>query len=266
MSVPYGQRIRRARTGRGQSLDALASEVGISKAYLSLIETGRLANPPVDAKLVRLESALGFTAGELVREAQIARTPPDIRAALATLAGGVGVNLDAAYLSGMLQKAVDARAVDVETVALAAVPVINRVSAGGPTEFTDLSHPAADADEYVGLPFDAAQGCPGVADPHAFAARVSGQSMAPKYAAGDVVVFSPAAEVRDGDDCYVRLADGRTTFKRVYLETDASGDRVARLQPRNPAYDVRLVPAESITGLYRAVYRYERLNGDEGRS
>lgn len=260
MPVPYGQRIRRARNDRGQTLDGLAAEVGISKAYLSLIETGRLVNPPVDAKLTRLESSLGFVPGELVREAQIARTPPDIRAALATLAGGrVGVDLDAAYLSGVLQKAVDARATDVETVALAAVPVINQVSAGGPTEFADLSHPAADADAYVGLP---AGGCPGVADPHAFAARVSGQSMAPKYAAGDVVVFSPAAEVRDGDDCYVRLADGRTTFKRVYVEVDAEGQRVARLQPRNPAYDVRTVPAEQIAGLYRAVYRYEQLNAD----
>lgn len=263
MSAPYGQRIRRARNERGHTLDGLAAKVGISKAYLSLIENGRLANPPVDAKLSRLESALGFASGELVREAQIARTPAGVREALATLTGGrVGVNLDAAYLSGMLQKAVEARSSDIEPVGLSAVPMINGVSAGGPTEFADLSHPAAEADAYVGLPGDGTGGCPGVADPHAFAARVSGQSMAPKYAAGDVVVFSPAATLRDGDDCYVRFADGRATFKRVYAEPDADGRGVLRLQPRNPAYEARVVPAETVTGIYRAVYRYEQLNAD----
>ena len=69
-----------------------------------------------------------------------------------------------------------------------AVPVINRVSAGYPKDFTDLSYPRGVADEYVG--------CPDVHDKDAFAARVAGDSMTPKYTQGDIVIFSPAASVR----------------------------------------------------------------------
>ncbi|MDB5328714.1 MAG: lexA 1 [Phycisphaerales bacterium] len=262
VSSTYGQRIRKARVARALSQDTLAETVGISKAYLSLIENGHLNNPPVDEKLLKLEAALGFQKGDLLHEAHLARTPKDIRAVLATLAGGTqtghGSGLDTAYLSGVLQKAVEARTANVEPVRLAAVPVINRVSAGGPSEFSDLSHPKAEADEYVGCP----KGINGDTDPDAFAARVSGDSMFPKYTAGDVVIFSPAATVREGDDCYVRLEDGQTTFKRVYFQTAEDGSEVARLVPRNAKYDVRVVPVEQITGVYRAVYRYQSLAGD----
>lgn len=118
MSSTYGQRIRKARVARALSQDNLAEAVGISKSYLSLIENGHLTNPPVDEKLLKLEDALGFEKGALLREAHLARTPKDIRAILATLAGGTktgqGGGLDTAYLSGLLQKAVEARAADVE--------------------------------------------------------------------------------------------------------------------------------------------------------
>ena len=43
-----GEKIRRSRRRLALSLDDLASRSGISKAYLSLIETGRVANPPSD--------------------------------------------------------------------------------------------------------------------------------------------------------------------------------------------------------------------------
>jgi SOS-response transcriptional repressor LexA len=258
VSQPYGQRIRLARLERGLSQDDLADRAKLSKSYISLIENDRLNNPPADAKLRRIETALGFAAGELVHEAHLARTPEDIRTVLATLAGGgmpghVG-KLDSAYLNGLLQRAVEAKTANVDRVPLASVPVINHVSAGGLSEFSDLSHPKAVADQYVG--------CPDVADPNAFAARVSGDSMAPKYAAGDVVVFSPAAEVRDGDDCYVRLEDGQTTFKRVYFETAEDGTPSIRLQPRNGKYQPRVGSAEQVAGIFRAVYRYQALSAD----
>lgn len=258
MSVAYGQRIRLARLERGFSQDEVSARAGISKAYLSLIENGRLNNPPVDEKLRRIEAALDFPPGELVQEAHLARTPHDIRQVLATLAGGAMPGqtgkLDSAYLNGLLQRAVEAKTANIDRVPLAPVPVINHVSAGGLAEFSDLSHPKAEADQYVG--------CPDVADPNAFAAKVSGDSMAPKYAAGDVVIFSPAAEVRDGDDCYVRLSDGQTTFKRVYFETIEDGTKTIRLQPRNEKYSPRLVAAEEVAGLFRAVYRYQPLNAE----
>jgi len=271
-----GSKLRRRRSKLGLTLDELSGRTGISKPYLSLIETGRVSNPPSDEKLRRLEQALGFTPGELVTQAHLQRTPRDVRAVLQSLlekglsregvklpkqdAGdgpdveGVkqGVDLDDVYLSGVLQDLVEKSAGNVEQVTTNAVPVINKVSAGYPKDFTDLSYPRGVADDYVA--------CPEVSDPDAFAARVHGDSMMPKFTEGDIVIYSPAANPRNGDDCFVRFADGHTTFKRVFFETDESGRAVLRLQPRNERYRPQVVASEEVSGLYRAVYRYQRID------
>ena len=276
---PMGAKLRRQRRRLGLTLDDLAARAGISKPYLSLIETGRVPNPPSDEKLRRLEQTLAFPPGELITQAHLLRTPRDVRVMLqrllkngngaskvpvtGTAAGhapqpaadpqaGGAVDLDDAYLSGVLQDLVDKSAGNVEAVATNAVPVVNKVSAGYPKDFTDLSYPRGVADEYVG--------CPDVRDPDAFAARVHGDSMVPRFREGDIVVFSPAAAPRDGDDCFVRFDDGHTTFKRVFFETDDAGRAVLRLQPRNERYRPQVIPSERITGVYRAVLRYERLD------
>ena len=360
---PLGTRLRHARRRLGLTLDELAGRAGISKPYLSLIETGRVKHPPSDEKLQRLEQSLGFAAGDLVSQAHLMRTPRDIRLMLEMLTktgtaggrgnrsgesfpaetpaasartrspidvdvtdaastpgehatggvagvdpfadgngamhqlqrtapgpglplrdaaahngargrfvkpriaaleaeeaaardkpGGIGVNLDAAYLSGVLQQLVDSAAGNVEPIGLSAVPVINRVSAGYPTDFTDLSYPRGVADSYVG--------CPDLADTDAFAARVFGDSMRPKYAEGDIVIFSPAADCRHGDDCFVRFDDGKTTFKRVFYEKDTDGAAILRLQPRNEKYRPRIVSPEEVSGLYRAMFKYQSIELD----
>jgi phage repressor protein C with HTH and peptisase S24 domain/DNA-binding XRE family transcriptional regulator len=286
---PLGPRIRRQRRRLGLTLDDLAGRTGISKPYLSLIETGRVPNPPSDEKLRRLEQTLGFTSGELLAQAHLQRTPKDVRAMLQKLMKGAGkgdaetrgredagkngnadtatprprvsasstaeaVDLDQAYLSGVLQELVDSSAGNVESVSGKTVPVVNRVSAGYPKDFTDLSYPPRIADHYVS--------CPDVNDRDAFAARVHGDSMVPKYREGDIVIFSPALPPRDGDDCFVRFADGQTTFKRVFFESGDQGASVLRLQPRNERYRPQVVPSNNVTGLYRAVYRYQRVDED----
>src|SRR3954465_12335858 len=86
-----GPKLRRQRRRLGFTLDELAGKTGISKPYLSLIETGRVPNPPSDEKLRRLEQTLGFTAGELVSQAHLQRTPRDVRAMLQSLMNGEGV-------------------------------------------------------------------------------------------------------------------------------------------------------------------------------
>src|SRR3954471_12201850 len=134
-----GPKIRRQRRRLGFTLDELAAKPATSKPYLSLIETGRVANPPSDEKLRRLEESLGFTAGELVTQAHLQRTPRDVRAVLQRLIENAGtkavregtearrhegtkvngsggtacltaeapINLDDAYLTGVLQDLVD---------------------------------------------------------------------------------------------------------------------------------------------------------------
>jgi len=273
---PLGPKLRRQRRRLGLTLDELAGRTGISKPYLSLIETGRVPNPPSDEKLRKLEQVLGFTAGELLTQAHLQRTPRDVRAMLTKLmAAGSGsrvsgsvstsspepgtrtpepVDLDDAYLSGVLHEMVEQHAGNIETVRTNAVPVINKISAGYPRDFTDLSYPPRVADDYVG--------CPDVQDKDAFAARVHGDSMIPKYREGDIVIFSPAASPRSGDDCFVRFEDGQTTFKRVFFESDSAGKSILRLQPRNEKYPPRVVPSEEVTGLYRAMFKYQSVDMD----
>src|SRR5437773_10879874 len=112
-----GVKLRRKRLRLGLTLEELAGRTGISKPYLSLIETGRVMNPPSDQKLRKLEQALDFKAGELLTQAHLQRTPRDVRAVLnrlmeGTKGEGLGfrvqgsgngdaerLNLDDAYLS-----------------------------------------------------------------------------------------------------------------------------------------------------------------------
>ena len=294
---PLGTKIRRLRRRLGLTLDELAGKTAISKPYLSLIETGRVPNPPSDEKLRRLETALGFSPGELVTQAHLQRTPRDVRAVLQRLieqgkekagersevrgqssetegkAGGpngsngssslnsklqtlnsAAINLDDAYLSGVLQDLVGKSGGNVEPVRHGAVPVINRVSAGYPKDVTDMGYPPRVADSYIG--------CPDLSDPDAFAARVHGDSMVPKYREGDIVIFSPASHWREGNDCFVRFEDGQTTFKRVFSEKNDTGQGVLRLQPRNERYRPQVVPSEKVSGLYKAVYQYRRVDED----
>ncbi|HEX8522757.1 MAG TPA: XRE family transcriptional regulator [Tepidisphaeraceae bacterium] len=285
-----GTKLRRQRRRLGFTLDELAAKTSISKPYLSLIETGRVPNPPSDEKLKKLEQVLGFPTNELLTQAHLQRTPRDVRAVLAKLIQKKGsglisetpdtastiartqrvrgtsatnsaptledapVNLDDIFLSGVLQELVEHTAGNVEQVGTNAVPVINRVSAGYPRDFTDLSYPKGVADDYVS--------CPDLQDRDAFAARVHGDSMMPKYRQGDIVIFSPSASPKNGDDCFVRFADGQTTFKRVFFETEDGGGAVIRLQPRNERYRPQTVSSEQITGLYKALFRYQRVDED----
>jgi len=142
----------------------------------------------------------------------------------------VGLNADVALLRALPRE----------------VPLINRVAAGYPREFTDMGYPARVADEYVR--------CPDLEDADAFAARVVGDSMSPTYVEGDVVVFSPARALKDGMDCFVRFEmDDETTFKRVYFEKGEAGEERIRLQPLNAVYPPRVVARETVAGLYAAV-------------
>ncbi|MBE3070287.1 MAG: LexA family transcriptional regulator [Planctomycetes bacterium] len=168
----------------------------------------------------------------------------------------VSVDLDVLHRSGLLHQLAewgDAR-VESRRGGLRAIPIINKVSAGYPQEFTDLGYPVGIADAYVSVPVE-------LADPNAFAVRVVGDSMEPRYHEGDVIIFAPSAGVKSGDDCFVRFGvtggpiDGESTFKRVFFDAE---DRV-RLQPLNERYAPTVVKPSEIAAIFRAAARYEQL-------
>ncbi len=271
-----GQIIRERREQLGLTLASLAAEVGATKGYLSMIENHRVANPPSNALLEALERALQIGDGELVRAAAWQNTPQPVREALEQLSKAAeqghdlaqwlkastepqrdGVkNLDTLFKSGELRKRIEQtlqgseqarQSIDARVPIRYMVPLINKVAAGYPSDFTDLDYPVQVADEYAP--------CPDIEDAQAFAARVVGDSMLPEYAEGDIVVFSPAAEVTDGCDCFVRIEpDHETTFKRVFFDDDR-----VRLQPLNPRFAPQLFDRLHIAGMYRAVKKIQSL-------
>jgi repressor LexA len=255
-----GEIIRERRESMKLTLDEVGRRVGFSKPYLSTVETGRVNNPPSDELLRGLERVLGFEPGLLLHIAHVERLPSDIRQEYESreaenrrlrklvrdLAAQSADKDKASELIGREQ--VNVAETEPSLSAGRAIPIINKVAAGYPSDFDDLDYPVGIADDYVR--------CPDMHDPNAFAVRVVGDSMEPKYKEGDIVVFSPAADVANGDDCFVRFSEPHeTTFKRAFFEEN---DRV-RLQPRNEKYAPLTVEGKRVSGLYRAVIKYERL-------
>ena len=218
---PLGSKIRRQRRRLGYTLDELASNARISKPYLSLIETGRVA-PPSDEKLKRLEHALSFPSMELIRQAHLQRTPDDVRAMLARLSDR----------------------------ARAAAGNLPAAAGGAPI---NLHGAVMLLEHFASLE---------VTDKKAYAGRLCDDSMTPKYRRGDVLILSPSLSARSGDDCLVRLADGRLTFQRVFFEKAEYGEPVVRLQPRNEELRPVILPIAQIATMHRAIYKYQRV-GEE---
>jgi len=274
----FGREIRLARTNRGMTLDALAAATGMAKSYLSQIETG-FAPPPRDDKVRKIAAALGLDAEALLGRARLSQMPEGVKERIARLrevfdstegvikallaakegegGAGAGLDLDALHRSGLLHHLAEWGAhegPEAKELPVRRVPIINKVSAGYPQEFTDLGYPVGIADEYVTVPAE-------MSDPNAFAVRVVGDSMEPKYHEGDVVIFSPAAAVNSADDCFVRFAAsgvsgaGQSTFKRVFFDPED----VIRLQPINERHAPTTVKASQVAAIFRAAARYEKL-------
>jgi SOS-response transcriptional repressor LexA len=257
--MSLGQIIREKREGLGLTLDEAAAYTGFSKPYLSTVETGKVKNPPSDELLRKLEEYLHFTPGQLMHMAHMERLPSDIRQDFET------IEAQNRKYKQMLKQIIEHQPIsselgnilkefDLGTEQMQSfkagqlVPVINRVSAGYPADFDDMGYPMGIADDYVR--------CPDMHDPNAFAVRVFGDSMTPAFIQGDIVVFSPATQVQNGDDCFVRFSHPHeSTFKRIFFETEGK----VRLQPRNETYAPQIVDGSRINGTYRAVIRFHRL-------
>ena len=258
--MSLGQIIRKKRERLNLTLEEVSSKVGFSKPYLSTIETGRVKNPPSDELLRKLEKMLEFEPGLLMHIAHMERLPSDIRREYESaeaenqrwrqfIKNIVHQKTDIAQLNALLAESnLDAEKGASSLAAGRLVPVINKVAAGYPSDFNDLDYPVGVADDYVR--------CPDLHDPNAFAVRVVGDSMEPKFCEGDIVIFSPETEVRNGDDCFIRFAmPHETSFKRIFFESENK----VRLQPRNEKYSPTIVDGSRINGMYRAVIKYEKL-------
>ena len=258
--MSLGQILRQRREELNLTLDEVSNRVGFSKPYLSTIETERVKNPPSDELLSKLEKVLKFEKGLLLHIAHVEGLPADVREEFESTEAEnqkwrkiVQSIIDKKTKTTNIKRVISKNKLSLKEDKSVLepgrlVPIINKVTAGYPTDFNDMDYPVGIADDYVR--------CPDLHDPNAFAVRVIGDSMEPKFHEGDIVVFSPATEIHSGDDCFVRFTmPHETTFKRVFFE---KGKKI-RLQPRNDRYPPSIIEGNRINGLYRAVLRYERL-------
>ena len=109
-------------------------------------------------------------------------------------------------------------------VPLHRVPIVGSTQAGPDGHWIELGYPAGHGDGYLEAPAN---------DPHAYALRVQGDSMAPRMQEGEYVLVYPSHEPQPGDEVVVRLKSGETMVKKlekfqgdeVFLDSVADGHK-----------------------------------------
>ena len=178
-----GQRIRELREGKGLTLQQVGDVFGISRGAVSSWE--REDTRPDQQKLPALARTLGTTVEYLLTGSMTAVRNTDT---------GADANVEPGP---------DIRG---------KVPLISWVQAGDWCEVVDTFAPG-DAESW--LP------CPKTFGPHAFALRVRGISMEPKYQDGDIIFVDPGVGAEHGKNVVVRLDDDQeATFKQLVVEGD----------------------------------------------
>ncbi len=122
------------------------------------------------------------------------------------------------------------------------IPVISMTQAGN-DGFWEDAYPVGEGMEDIHCP-------PQITDPHAFAFKVVGNSMAPRYFSGEIIIIDTTKEVVNNDDAVLRLSDGRVLIKR-YRRTNGT----ILLESYNQAHEVIVVKAEDIKRCYKVVGR-----------
>jgi phage repressor protein C with HTH and peptisase S24 domain len=87
------------------------------------------------------------------------------------------------------------------------VPLLGFAEAGAGGYFDDGGFPAGTGWQEIAFP--------AVNDDHAYALKISGQSMEPAYRNGDLIIVSPAAPVRRGDRVVVKTRGGEVMAKEL---------------------------------------------------
>ena len=126
------------------------------------------------------------------------------------------------------------------------IPVISMASAGPGVQFTGQSFPAGCGMYLVDRP-------PSFTDPNGFGVEVSGDSMAPKYENGQVVMVDTRKTPSNGDYVVAGLSTGEKFVKRY---REAAGRVI--LESVNPLYPPVVVEPEQVLFAYKVVWSKEK--------
>jgi phage repressor protein C with HTH and peptisase S24 domain len=123
-----------------------------------------------------------------------------------------------------------------------ALPLLGFAQAGSGGYFDDAGFPAGDGWEQIDFPE--------VADAHAYALKISGQSMLPVYRDGDVILVSPSAALRRGDRIVVKTRDGEVMAKELSARTAT----MIELRSLNAEHEDRTLAVEDVLWMARIIW------------
>jgi phage repressor protein C with HTH and peptisase S24 domain len=122
------------------------------------------------------------------------------------------------------------------------VPLIGMAQAGTGGYFDDAGFPVGAGWEEIAFPE--------LADEHAYALEITGDSMIPVYRDGDRIVVSPSTNARRGDRVVVKTQSGEVMAKLLARMT---AQRV-ELKSLNPAYEDRSFALSEIVFVHRIIW------------
>ncbi len=122
------------------------------------------------------------------------------------------------------------------------VPLLGFAQAGVGGFFDDGGFPQGQGWDEIAFP--------GVSDETAYALVVSGDSMLPLYRDGDVIIVSPAAQVRRGDRVVVKTVEGEVMAKILKKKTAAA----LELGSLNAEHADRIVASRDVEWMARILW------------
>ncbi|RCK44219.1 DNA-binding protein [Thalassospira profundimaris] len=122
------------------------------------------------------------------------------------------------------------------------VPVIGFAQAGNRGFFDDAGYPVGGAWEDITFP--------ALHDPTAYGLRISGDSMTPVFRDGDLIIVSPASNIRPRDRVVVKTREGEVMAKEL-VRRGAMG---IELKSLNPDYEDRYIEAKDLDWIARILW------------
>lgn len=122
------------------------------------------------------------------------------------------------------------------------MPLLGLAHAGTGGYFDDSGFPAGKGWDEIGFP--------AVADEHAYALEITGDSMTPIFRDGDVIVVSPAAPVRRGDRVVLKTRKGEVMVKELKRQSA----KQVELKSLNPDHPERTVATSEVVWMARVVW------------
>lgn len=195
--MALGKQVRKYRERAGWKLETLSFKSGVEVGTINALENRDSSRSKFAPQLAK---AFGLTVEQLLDEGV------DYEIGTKQIATGEGEMLPPT--GSRVEANVEAGP---SVKAAREIPVIGEVKGGDDGYLTELDYPVGHGEGVVDYP---------TSDPNAYALRVRGDSMHPRYRAGEFVVVEPGVEPLPGDDVVVALHDGRKLLKELNWARD----------------------------------------------